>query len=179
MIVMCKNSFMEKSKPKQPFVSPAFLLSQVGAHAAFRFADRLAPLGLSPHHAGILGRVGASPGLSQQQLSDLLGIHPSRLVAIVDELESMGFVERRENADDRRSHALHLTDRGKATLAEIGKIGREHGTELCAALTREEREELVRLLGLIAEQQGLTPGVHPGYRRLGVARDDGGGGKGC
>ena len=37
-----------------PSGSLAFLLSQVGAHSAARFAERLAPLQVAPAHAGTL-----------------------------------------------------------------------------------------------------------------------------
>ena len=56
----------------------------------------------------------------------------------------------------------------------IGKIAREHDDAICTALNSEEREMLGALLGRIADQQGLTPGVHPGFSRLGrsSAEDD-------
>ncbi len=76
-----------------PSAWPAFLLSQVGAHAAGRFADRLAPLGLKPPHAGILRALDRADGLSQQALGEGLGTFPSRLVALLDELEGRGMVE--------------------------------------------------------------------------------------
>ena len=161
---------MEKPGPRQPHDSAAFLLAQVRAHAAARFAERLASLGLSPHHAGILRVLGGSAGVSQQWLATLLKIHPSRLVAIMDELESMGLVERRENPDDRRVHSIHLTKKGESTLTEIRAIGREHNDALLKALKQKDREELVRLLRMVADEQGLTPGVHPGYGRLGAPR---------
>jgi len=89
-------------------------------------------------------------------------------VAIMDELESLGLVERRENPDDRRVHSLYLTGKGRDSLREIGRIGREHNDSLLAALKREDREELARYLRSIADEQGLTPGVHPGYSRMGA-----------
>ena len=144
----------------------AFLLAQVGGHAASQFAERLVVVQLTPPHAGILRLLGISAGMSQQELSGKLGIHPSRLVAILDELERRGFVQRQPNADDRRQYALHLTDSGNRVLGEIGQIGREHQEALCAALSREEGETLTELLQKIAGEQGLTPGVHPGYRRM-------------
>jgi hypothetical protein len=36
-----------------------------------------------------------------------------------------------------------------------------------AALDETERQQLAILLQRVADQQGLTPGVHPGYARLG------------
>ena len=169
---MCNNIRVGKRGSRQPHDSAAFLLAQVGAHAAARFAQRLAPLGLSPPHAGILRVLGGSAGVSQQWLASLLKIHPSRLVAIIDELEALDLVERRENPDDRRVHSIHLTKKGEGTLGEIGRIGREHSEALLKALKQKEREELVRLLRAVADEQGLTPGIHPGYSHLGPPRTE-------
>jgi DNA-binding MarR family transcriptional regulator len=144
----------------------AFLLAQVGAHAAMRFGERISVLNLTPPDAGILRMLGVSGGLSQQELATRLGIHPSRLVAILDALEERRLVERRPNSDDRRQYALHLTEKGQEILSEIGRVGREHIESLCASLTAAEREQLGALLQKIATEQGLSPGVHPGYRRL-------------
>ena len=144
----------------------AFLLAQVGAHAAMRFGERISRLNLTPPDAGILRMLGASGGISQQDLSTRLGIHPSRLVAILDALEERRLVERRPHTDDRRQYALHLTEKGQGMLGEIGCIGREHTESLCASLTAVEREQLGELLQKIATEQGLSPGVHPGYRRM-------------
>ena len=150
----------------------AFLLAQVGAHAASQFAGRLAALELGPPHAGIMRILGSRPAITQQSLAGTLGMQPSRLVALVDELETRGLVERRANPDDRRSHALHLTGKGRATLEAIGRVSREHQQALLAALNEDEQRQLGILLRRIADQQGLAPGVHPGYARMG------GGGRG-
>jgi DNA-binding MarR family transcriptional regulator len=145
----------------------AFLLAQVGAQAAARFGERLAVLGLSPPHAGILNTLGASAGLSQQALCARLSIPPSRLVALMDALEQHEIVERRDHPDDRRTYAIHLTEKGRRTLEAVRRVAREHDEAICAALDEKEREQLAALLRRIADDQGLIPGVHPGYRRPG------------
>ena len=147
--------------------SAAFLLAQVGSHAAGKFAERLGRLRLSPPHAGILGVLRKSGGLSQQGLAEVLHMHPSGLVAIIDELEERGLVKRQDSLDDRRTYELHLTEKGQATLHDIGRAGQEHNESLCASLSRREREQLTGFLQRIADEQGLTPGVHPGFSRLG------------
>jgi DNA-binding MarR family transcriptional regulator len=151
----------------------AFLLAQIGAHAAMRFAQRMEPLGLSPPQSGMLRILGSEQGMTQQALATTLGILPSRLVALVDGLEERGLIERRANPEDRRSYALHLTAAGRATLDTLGRTALEHEQALCAALTVHERQQLQKLLARIAEEQGLTPGVHPGYRRMGPPRGAG------
>jgi len=64
-------------------------------------------------------------------------------------------------------YALHLTEPGRVTLRKIGSVSREHQENLLAALDETERRQLANLLQRVADQQGLTPGVHPGYARLG------------
>jgi DNA-binding MarR family transcriptional regulator len=145
----------------------AFLVAQVGAHAASKFAARLSEVGLVPAHAGIFRILLATPAISQQALATSLGTVPSRLVGLVDDLEAKGLVERRAHESDRRSYALHLTDKGKATMETIGRIAREHRQDLLAALSMEEQEALSALLARIAEQQGLLKGVHPGFAHIG------------
>jgi DNA-binding MarR family transcriptional regulator len=167
------HGVQERSKPGGPpqgRTSAAFLVAQVGSHAAGKFAERLAPLGLSPPDAGILRVLSANPGLSQQALGGILGVLPSRLVILVDELEKRGLVERRDTPDDRRSYALHLTAKGRGALESIGRIAGEHDAAICAGLSDREREQLASLLTRIAEEQGLTPGVHPGFKRLGKGK---------
>ena len=156
--------------PTRPAGRPtgaAFLLAQLGAHAAGRFADRVAPLGFTPPQTGLMYAIAGASGRSQQAVAEQLGMHPSRIVALVDGLERDGIVERRRNPQDRRNYALHLTDAGHTALAELSGASAEHEADLCAALTDDERIQLTQLLRRVAEQQGLTPGVHPGFRRLG------------
>ena len=145
----------------------AFLLAQLGSHAASQFAARLAQLELIPAHAGVFRILAATPTITQQALATALGTLPSRLVAIVDELESKGLLERRAHESDRRSYALHLTEKGKATLQAIGKVAREHQQALLAALSEDEQAALAGLLQRVADQQGLTRGVHPGFGNMG------------
>jgi DNA-binding MarR family transcriptional regulator len=151
--------------PSRKFPGSAFLLAQVGSHAAIKFKEQMAGLGVTPQTAGILRLLSMHEGTSQQDLSARLGIHPSRLVALVDELERQAWVERTQNASDRRQYALLLTDLGKQILVKIGHAARRHQDALCASLTAEERETLCGLLMKIADEQGLKPGVHPGWSR--------------
>lgn len=156
-----------KASSDNPAGSLPFLLAQVGAHAAMKFAERLERLDLSPPHAGLLGMLRRSGGQSQQDLAESLGLHPSRMVALVDELEGKGLLERRANPDDRRVYALFLTPAGERALRDIARVNGEHLDALCAALDASERQQLASLLSRIAQEQGLRAGVHPGFARLG------------
>src|SRR6267143_5099889 len=123
----------------------AFLLAQLGAHAAERFADRIAVLGLSPPEAGILRMIATMPSCNQQTLGNRLGVLPSRMVILIDELAEKGLVERKRSQTDRRHSELLLTRAGRQMLTKVSKLGLEHENVLCAALTAEERKSLVML----------------------------------
>lgn len=144
----------------------AFLLAQLGSHAAMLFAERIRPLDLTPPQVGLLRAVGAQPAMSQRELADLLGMPPSRLVALIDDLDTRGLLERRANAEDRRQYALYLTAAGAALMRGVGEVARAHDDAVCAGLTRAERETLRDLLARLVSARGLTPGVHPGFRRI-------------
>lgn len=149
-----------------PKAGVAFLLSQIGTRSAQEFARLLAPLKLSPADAGILRLLRQTPGISQQQLAETLGMHASRLVAIIDVLESRKLLARTQNPEDRRLYSLHLTTRGTDTLAQIGNIARTHNELMCSGLNAADVDQLASLLQKIAAAQGLTPKIHPGYKDL-------------
>jgi DNA-binding MarR family transcriptional regulator len=151
-----------RSKP----TGAAFLLAQIGAHAADRFAERIDGLGITRPHAGILRLVAANPDCNQQGLARRLGVLPSRMVVLIDELAEKGLLERRRSRKDRRHSELALTKAGIRILEKLSKIAAEHEADLCAGLTATERETLAALCRKIVDQQGLTPDVHPGYRNL-------------
>jgi DNA-binding MarR family transcriptional regulator len=143
----------------------AFLLAQLGAHAAAAFAQRVAELDLTPPQAGLLRMLEQVPGRSQQAYAERLGMPPSRFVTLVDTMERRGLVERRRGEPDRRAYALHLTEHGQQTQRRLAAVGKAHEDDVCAALTTAERATLRGVLARMAQQQGLTPGVHPGYRQ--------------
>lgn len=153
-------------KPAAQPSGVAFFLAQVGAVAASRFAERIAELDLTPPQTGLLRAVAQHPGSSQRELGTRLGLFASRVVTFVDELEERGLVRRERSRTDRRQYALYLTDQGQALMGEIATIARAHDDELCQSLEEADRVLLASLLGRIADQQGLSPGVHPGYRNL-------------
>lgn len=150
---------------RPPWQPVAFLLAQVGGFAAQRFGERVSELGLQPSDVGILRIISRHEGaLSQQALAGLLGVGPSRVVALIDALEKKGLVARARSSRDRRNYELTLTDAGRAVMGKMRSIGSSHDRDITGALTADERAALGALLGKLAAAHGLAQGVHPGYR---------------
>jgi DNA-binding MarR family transcriptional regulator len=140
----------------------AYLLVQLGFHTARKFSELLAPLGLEPRQFGMLTQLAANEGRSQQAIGELMGLNPTRMVFLVDELENQGLVERRRNPADRRSYALYLTGQGRARLREAQQASAGHERKITAALTDAQRAELAALLRRVADEQGISAQSLPG-----------------
>lgn len=140
----------------------AFLLSQVGIHASRRFAERINEVGLNPPLFRVLNLVDAAEGRSQQAIGQAIEVPASRMVALVDELEQRGLVERRPDPADRRVRALYLTKKGRQTLTRGRKIAKEHEEDLTRGLGEKDRKRLLDLLQKMVDEQALGRGVHPG-----------------
>ncbi len=156
----------QSDAPVPPWTSVAFLLTQLGTHGATRFAERVGELSITPPLAGLVRLLVLFPGSNQQQLASRMGLLPSRVVAFVDDLEERGLVRRVRSTTDRRQYELQLTGPGKSLFQQLQTVSQLHDAEMTKALSVEERRTLAALLLRIADDQGLVPGVHPGYRHL-------------
>ena len=155
---------MSPATPTRYAQSLSFLLSQVGARSAQLFAERLAPLGVSPRAYGVLSNLAAAQGQTQQQLADALGIHRNNMVGLIDEMEAAGWVRRHRNEQDRRAFDVRLTRRGSALVARVDKLIPTLDDDIAADLDRDERRVLIKLLTRLASDLQLRPGVHPHLR---------------
>lgn len=144
---------MPSEKPRQgppPEVRIAFLLSRVGNRQSGAFADLLKPLGLRPKQFAVMNLVALADGPSQQEIGARMELDPSGLIGTLDELEELGWLERRRSERDRRRHALHLTAAGREKLTEGRAAARRRAEDLTAPLSEKERATLLRLLEKMA-----------------------------
>ena len=105
---------------------------------------------ISPPQFGTLLLIEANPGVSQSAVAEALRFDRSTLVQIIDRLETRGLVVRCASAQDRRSHALELTDAGRDFLARLKPMALDHENDAAAALTDAERAQLIALLRKIS-----------------------------
>ena len=117
------------------------------------FRDTLAD-GLTPRAFSVLSLAAEMPGVTQSDLSRLLGIERSGLVAIVDDLEARGFLARVAVPGDRRVQALRPTKAGEAALTEMLAAVEDHEERVLGPLNEEERATLLGLLIKLRNHEG-------------------------
>jgi DNA-binding MarR family transcriptional regulator len=130
-------------------LSGVFLLArEMRRHIADLMAqDELAvEAGFRPPCMGVLAVVAGSQPISQREICDHLGLDASDLVGVLDILEKAGLVERRRDPDDRRRHAVVLTDRGRRAARRFESLRAEAEARALAGLEPHEREALAGLL---------------------------------
>jgi len=94
----------------------------------------------------------------QQSLCEALWLDPNNCVLLLNELEDMGYIERRRDPADRRRHVVDLTDEGRVALERAERAQESIGDELLAALSDEERATLRSM---------LSRALDPAARQLG------------
>ncbi|MFI6156016.1 MarR family winged helix-turn-helix transcriptional regulator [Kitasatospora sp. NPDC051170] len=130
-----------------------FNLGTLGALAADHFAERVEELGLKPKHAGVLASLDAGAAASQQELATRLGVAPSLIVALADQLEELGAVERVRDPEDRRRQVLTLTPEGRRLLDLCVNAAEAADADLTAALADPERATLTHALHTLARHR--------------------------
>ena len=109
-------------------------------------AEALDSIGLTPALFALLNVLGARDGTIQQQLSFDMGIDPSAMVKLINELENAGLAERRRRPNDRRAWEVAITPKGRRTLARARRLASQIEDEVLGGLSATDRHQLLTLL---------------------------------
>jgi DNA-binding MarR family transcriptional regulator len=127
-----------------------------------RTAQTLDSIGLTPALFALLNVLGARDGAIQQQLSSDMGIDPSAMVKLIDELESAGLAKRRRRPGDRRAWEVAITPAGRRTLERARRFVSQVENEVLGGLTTADRRQLLMLLRRALLSAPPQPPWHPG-----------------
>jgi DNA-binding MarR family transcriptional regulator len=98
---------------------------------------------LSPAQVDVLAKVGASEGISQQELANALLVTKGNVCQLLDKMEGTGLLERRP---DGRVNRLFLTDQGRRVHDEVVPRHEAMLAERFSILSEVDQRELLRLL---------------------------------
>src|SRR3954467_8499796 len=85
-------------------------------------------------------------GVRQKELATAISIEGPSLVRLLDSLERRGFIERREDENDRRARGIHLTHAGRDLAVRAAKIGAAFQSRLLARVPPADLETCERVL---------------------------------
>jgi DNA-binding MarR family transcriptional regulator len=130
-------------------------------HAQLRLAElsgsALAPFGVSGRECAVLIAIDQQAPQSQQEVARRMGVDRTTMVALIDDLEGKGLVERRPDPDDRRKNVVALTGVGRTTLRQATAATREAERRFLASLSDDESAILRKALQAIAFPESGEP----------------------
>jgi MarR family transcriptional regulator for hemolysin len=129
-----------------------FTMSLTQAARAYKsVADKMvADFGLSQATAWpvvMIGRLG--DGVRPGAVAEALGLEPSSLVRVIDQLIDSGLVERYEDASDRRARTLHLTAKGRRCAAQLEKALASFRRKLFEGVDRADIDACARVFDVL------------------------------
>ncbi len=140
---------MAESAPERVW----FRLMRLHTRAHSAINDRLREIGLSVPQCDVITTLSEREGIAQQELAQRLYVTKGNISGLIDRLAKAGLVERRQSQEDKRSHALFLTEEGRRLAAKGIEIQRMFVANAFAGIDNRLLQELEA--GLIAVRDGI------------------------
>ena len=136
-----------------------FRLLRLQSRINLSITARVREIGLSVPQCDVLTTLTEREGLSQQDLAARLYVTKGNISGLIDRLEDARLVERRSIEGDRRSHAIYLTEQGRA-LAEQGiEVQRQFVIDTLGRISADDLKKFESLIvstrDLIRESMNL------------------------
>jgi MarR family transcriptional regulator, lower aerobic nicotinate degradation pathway regulator len=111
-----------------------------------RTAEALESLGLTTALFALLNVLGTREGAIQQELGSAMGVDPSTMVSLIDQLETAGLANRRPRPTDRRAREVVITPKGRRVLEQARRLALQVEDDVLSGLSRAERRRMLALL---------------------------------
>ncbi len=123
-----------------------FQLAKANQLASRFLSQKVAELNLTPIQALVLGFLHAEDQITSSELGRKTDLDSATLTGILDRLEAAGFIERKNNPEDRRSIHIHLTPKGTALSKEAIQVIATANIEFLQVLTKEQKRDLFDII---------------------------------
>jgi DNA-binding MarR family transcriptional regulator len=127
------------------------LAYRAAMRARFEEHGEFSEWGLRPPSIGTLRVVARRAPISQREVSERLGVHPSDMVKVIDQLESYGLITRVRAEGDRRRYDLTITPKGQQVLDRFSEVSREVDEVFYGSLSAAEQKQLEKLLSKLVD----------------------------
>src|ERR1700675_1503916 len=144
-----------------------YLIHDVSRLRRMMFDRELAPLGITRSQWWVLAFISRKDGLPQTQLANELDVGKVALGALIDRLETSGFVVRQADPVDRRVKRVYLTKQARGFLEKLRKETDKFSAKIASGIQRKQLETtsdalLAMKRNLLAMSEGTMLGEHGG-----------------
>jgi MarR family transcriptional regulator for hemolysin len=137
-------------------------LTVIARQLRLRFDQSIESSGITRAKWTLIAVVARNPGSTQRTIAAALEVTEVTAGRLIDRLCADGYLERRENPQDRRGYSVHLTSAAQPMLDKLGKIAKVHEDEVFAGLNDDDLIKLNGLLDKVARNiaNPSSPGRH-------------------
>ena len=145
-ILKTTSRFVEMAEDNNPLLAPLAL-------AFWRMKGAFErEMGVSAGTWFSLALLAREDGISQGELSQRFAVDPSRVTRLAKKLEREGLLRRERDPEDQRVVRMYLTEKGRGLVEDLYERRVRFERRIHGVLSLEEREELRRVLGVLAEE---------------------------
>ena len=115
-------------------------ISIISKHTNVFLDKKLEQFELCSCHRAFIKRIVEKPGITRDQIKNIVHVHPSNTTRTIDYMESLGYLEKRISSLDKRICELYPTEKLKVVYDELVKAEVEWIDILTKDITKEELE---------------------------------------
>ena len=112
--------------------------SHIQVAAAFRQALQDSGYDLTPEQWSVLYRLREQEGLNQIQLSEKTYKDRHNITRILKQLDKRGYIEKRNDKNDKRAHRIYLSPSGRSLYENIKPLVLQHRNRLCKGFKEKD-----------------------------------------
>ena len=122
------------------------LIVKVNHKSAIYGFELLKEKNIHPRQMPLIIHLSKKEGCTQKELADMMQIKPSTLNVMIGRMEKNGYIEKKQDEKDSRKSRIYFTEKGKNISDECYQRFFRIQKTLQEYFTKEEQEELKRLL---------------------------------
>lgn len=130
-------------------------ISQIHRKSNVCIGKRLNKYGIGSGQYMFLLKLYRQDGINQEALADSLFIDKGTTARAIKKLEDSDIVYKVKDESDKRAYVIYLTDKAKSIKGEVFEILKEWEDVITSNLTKEEKEEIIRILKKISANDSI------------------------
>jgi DNA-binding MarR family transcriptional regulator len=115
-----------------------------------KFDQKVEQAGVTQARWIMIAEIANAPGATQRVIANKLGVTEVTAGRLIDQLCADGYLERRENPDDRRAYCVSLGPASESVIDQLRQIAEVFEQEVFAGFTSDDLEKFDSLLEMLA-----------------------------